>query len=72
MHDRHSKAAVNTSLNKTVHENSLTYLRIFVQVVWRDRMDVPSRCGIVRTMGRSACSPEVPSGKNRAQNGGRP
>jgi hypothetical protein len=24
-------------------------------ILWRDRMDVPSKCTVVRTTGRSAC-----------------
>jgi hypothetical protein len=38
------------------------------KLLWRDRMGVPSKCTIVRTMGRSARAPEVLSGRNRAQN----
>jgi hypothetical protein len=34
-------------------------------LLWRDRVDVPSKCTIVRTMGRSANAPEAFSRSNR-------
>jgi hypothetical protein len=36
-------------------------------ILWRDKMDVPSRCAIVRTMGRSANAPEALSRRNKTQ-----
>jgi hypothetical protein len=35
-------------------------------------VDVPSKRTIVRTTGRSACAPEVLSGRNRAKKGQNP
>jgi hypothetical protein len=40
-----------------------------LQILSRDRMDVPSKCAIVRAMGRSVCAPEVSRRKNKGQNG---